>query len=165
MRLVLFQPEIAGNVGAAIRAAACFGAGVDIVEPCGFPPDDRALKRAAMDYGALAAPIRHASWAAFLDSAERRAGRLALLTTKAETPLWNEDLLESDLFMIGQESSGVPAAVREACDLALRIPIAAGARSLNAATAAAIALAEARRQNGGGGRTAGPPFDRDGGRG
>ena len=61
MRLVLFQPEIAGNAGAAIRAAACFGAGVDIVEPCGFPPDDRALKRAAMDYGALAPPVRHAA--------------------------------------------------------------------------------------------------------
>lgn len=148
MRLVLFQPEIAGNAGATIRAAACFGAGVDIVEPCGFPPDDRALRRAAMDYGAIAPPVRHASWAAFLDSAERRGGRLALLTTKADTAIWDMSLLESDLFMIGQESAGVPPAVRDACDLALRIPIAAGARSLNAATAAAIALAEARRQNG-----------------
>lgn len=149
MRLVLFQPEIAGNAGAAIRAAACFGAGVDIVEPCGFPPDDRAFKRAAMDYGAIAPPVRHASWAAYLASAERRAGRLVLLTTKAEAALWDAGLLESDLFMIGQESAGVPAAVRDACDLALRIPIAAGARSLNAATAAAIALAEARRQSSG----------------
>lgn len=148
MRLVLFQPEIAGNVGAAIRAAACFGAGVDIVEPCGFPPDDRALKRAAMDYGALAAPVRHASWTAYLESAERRAGRLVLLTTKAATAIWDAALTESDLFIIGQESAGVPAAVREACALAVRIPIATGARSLNAATASAIALAEARRQNG-----------------
>ncbi len=152
MRLVLFQPEIAGNVGAAIRAAACFGAGVDIVEPCGFPPDDRALRRAAMDYGAIAAPVRHASWAAYLHSAERRAGRLVLLTTKAAAALWDSTLRETDLFMIGQESAGVPPAVRDACDLALRIPIAAGARSLNAATSAAIALAEARRQTGWRGR-------------
>ena len=148
MRLVLYQPEIAGNVGAAIRAAACFGAAVDIVEPCGFPPDDRTLKRAAMDYGALSSPVRHASWTAFLASAERGSGRLVVLTTKATRALWDGDLGDSDLFMIGRESAGVPDAVRDACDLALRIPIAAGARSLNAATAAAIALAEARRRTG-----------------
>ncbi len=146
MRLVLFQPEIAGNAGAAIRAAACFGAGVDIVEPCGFPPDDRALKRAAMDYGALAPPVRHASWAAFQESAERRAGRLVLLTTKAAKTLWEAELRDTDLFLIGQESAGVPGDVRDACDLAVRIPIAEGARSLNAAAAAAIALAEAKRR-------------------
>jgi tRNA (cytidine/uridine-2'-O-)-methyltransferase len=148
VRLVLFQPEIAGNVGAAIRAAACFEAGVDIVEPCGFPPDDRALKRAAMDYGALASPVRHASWTAFLASAKRGGGRLALLTTKADTAIFDAALRADDFFVVGQESAGVPAAVRESCALAVRIPIAAGARSLNAATAAAIALAEARRQTG-----------------
>lgn len=154
MRLVLFQPEIAGNAGAAIRAAACFGAGVDIVEPCGFPPDDRALKRAAMDYGALAAPVRHPSWSAFEESAERRSGRLVLLTTKSDAAIWDADLSECDLFVIGRESAGVTPEVRDACDLALRIPIAEGARSLNAATAAAIALCEARRQIGWRGRVA-----------
>ena len=87
MRLVLYQPEIAQNAGAAIRAAACFGAGVDIIEPCGFPPDAKGLKRAAMDYGALAPPTLHSSWNAFLESAERRSGRLLLLSTKATTPL------------------------------------------------------------------------------
>lgn len=148
MRLVLYQPEIAGNAGAAIRAAACFEAGVDIVEPCGFPADDRALKRAAMDYGALAAPVRHATWDAFLTSARRAGGRLVLLTTKVEAAIYDAGLQADDLFLIGQESAGVPASVRDACDLALRIPIATGARSLNAATAAAIALAEARRQTG-----------------
>jgi len=148
VRLVLFQPEIAGNVGAAIRTAACFGAGVDIIEPCGFPADDRTLKRAAMDYAALAPPRRHASWAAFTGSAERGSGRLVLLTTKADAAIYDCALKASDLFIIGQESAGVPDAVRAASDLAVRIPVAPGARSLNAATAAAIALAEARRQCG-----------------
>jgi len=148
VRLVLFQPEIAGNVGAAIRSAACFGAGVDIIEPCGFPADDRTLKRAAMDYASLAPPVRHASWAAFAASAERRSGRLVLLTTKADAAIFDAALEESDLFLVGQESAGVPDAVRRACDLAVRIPTASGARSLNAATAAAIALAETRRRLG-----------------
>ncbi|MFN0025387.1 MAG: tRNA (cytidine(34)-2'-O)-methyltransferase [Parvularculaceae bacterium] len=148
MRLALYQPEIAGNAGAAIRAAACFGAGVDIIEPCGFPPDARALRRAALDYGALAPPRLHASWAAFCQRPERLSGRLILLSTKAAVPLWDCQFHQPDIVMIGQESAGVPDAVRDACDLAVRIPIADGARSLNAAAAAAIALAEARRQTG-----------------
>jgi tRNA (cytidine/uridine-2'-O-)-methyltransferase len=148
VRLVLFQPEIAGNVGAAMRAAACFDAGLDIIEPCGFPPDARGLKRAAMDYGAHIAPTLHASWRAFEESDVRRSGRLVLLTTKAELALWDFKFSTSDLLMIGQESAGAPADVRAACEAALVIPIAAAARSLNAATAGAIALAEMRRQVG-----------------
>ncbi|WP_278359970.1 tRNA (cytidine(34)-2'-O)-methyltransferase, partial [Zymomonas mobilis] len=46
MRIALFQPDIAGNVGTILRTAACFGVGVDIIEPCGFAFSDRALKRA-----------------------------------------------------------------------------------------------------------------------
>jgi len=148
VRLALFQPEIAQNAGAAIRAAACFGAGVDIIEPCGFPPDARGLRRTAMDYGALAAPTLHPSWSAFFDSAERRSGRLILLSTKATLSLWDYRFDRSDLLMIGKESAGVPADVRAQCEASLFIPIAPGARSLNAAASGAIALAEARRQLG-----------------
>jgi tRNA (cytidine/uridine-2'-O-)-methyltransferase len=148
VRLVLFQPEIAQNAGGAIRVAACFGAGVDIIEPCGFPPDARGLRRTAMDYGALAAPVLHASWPAFRVSPERKTGRLILLSTKATQSLWNFRFELSDLLMIGQESAGVPEDVRAACDAGLVIPIAPGARSLNAAASGAIALAEARRQLG-----------------
>ncbi len=146
MRLVLYQPEIAQNVGAAIRAAACFGAGIDIIEPCGFPADAKGLKRAALDYRALAAPVLHPGWTQFLASAERRGGRLVLLTTKADPSIWDFGFRRGDLVMTGQESTGVPGDVRAACDAAVRIPIAPEARSLNLATAAAIALAEAARQ-------------------
>ena len=148
MRLVLYQPEIAQNAGAGIRAAACFGAGVDIIEPCGFPPDAKGLKRAAMDYGAIAPPTLHSSWRAFSHSVERRSGRLILLSTKGTAALWDFAFAETDLLLIGQESAGVPDEVRAACDSLIRIPIASRARSLNAAAAGAIALAEMRRQVG-----------------
>lgn len=148
MRLVLYQPEIAQNVGAAIRAAACFGAAIDIIEPCGFPADAKGLRRAAMDYGALAPSVVHPSWAQFLESEARRAGRLILLSTKAEASIWDFRLEAGDLLLIGQESAGVPADVRDACDAALKIPLAPGARSLNAAATGAVALAEMRRQVG-----------------
>lgn len=148
MRLILYQPEIARNAGASIRAAACFGAGVDIIEPCGFPADAKDLKRVAMDYGALAAPTRHPSWPAFVESAASRSGRLVLLSTKSDAPIWSFRFTKGDFVMVGRESAGVPPDVRDACDVTLVIPIAAGARSLNAAAAAAIALAEMRRQVG-----------------
>ncbi|NWG92572.1 MAG: tRNA (cytidine(34)-2'-O)-methyltransferase, partial [Parvularculaceae bacterium] len=114
MRIVLYQPEIAQNAGAAIRAAACFGAGVDIVEPCGFPADAKGLKRVAMDYGAIAPPVLHASWSAFLEAAANRTGRLILLSTKASQSLWDFAFAASDLLLIGRESAGVPDAVRGA---------------------------------------------------
>ena len=146
MRLVLYQPEIAQNVGAAIRAAACFGAGVDIVSPCGFPADARGLRRAAMDYGALAPPVLHPSWRHYLS--DRDGGRLILLSTKGSVSLYEHQFDLADSLLIGQESAGVPEEVRAACPVVLRIPIAPGARSLNAAATGAIALAEFRRQVG-----------------
>jgi tRNA (cytidine/uridine-2'-O-)-methyltransferase len=50
MRIALFEPEIAGNVGAVLRLGACLGAAVDLIEPLGFNWDDRRVRRAAMDY-------------------------------------------------------------------------------------------------------------------
>ena len=55
MRLALFQPDIPQNVGAAIRLTACLGVSLDIIEPCAFPLNDRALRRVALDYAPLAA--------------------------------------------------------------------------------------------------------------
>src|SRR3954451_17189666 len=87
MRLALFQPDIPQNLGAALRLGACLGVPVEVIEPCGFPLSDAGVRRAAMDYGALAELVRHAGWADFLASADRRAGRLLLFTTKGAEPL------------------------------------------------------------------------------
>lgn len=146
MRLALYQPDIPQNVGAAIRAAACFGAGIDVIEPCGFPLDSREVRRVAMDYGAAAAPHAHAGWTAFLESVG--ASRLVLLTTKADETVWEFSFRPDDIILMGRESAGAPDEVHDRADARLRIPLAPGARSLNVATAAAVALAEARRQSG-----------------
>lgn len=146
MRIALFQPDIAGNVGTILRLAACFGAGVDIIEPCGFPFSDRALKRAGLDYGARADVTRHADWAAFRADA---AGRLVLLTTRGHVRLPDAGFAADDILLFGSESAGAPAAVHDAADLTVRIPLRPGFRSLNVAVAAGIALAEALRQTGG----------------
>lgn len=144
MRIVLVEPDIPQNVGAAIRAAACFGAAVEIIGPCGFALDSREVRRVAMDYGLLA-PVRlHAGWRAFRDRAE--PARLVLLTTKAQESLWDFRFAPGDAILLGRESAGAPTEVHAAVEARVRIPMAPGARSLNLAVAAAVALAEARRQ-------------------
>jgi tRNA (cytidine/uridine-2'-O-)-methyltransferase len=148
MRLALFQPDLAGNVGTILRTAACFGVAVDLIEPCGFPFSDRALKRAGMDYAAMAQITRHADWAAFEAAlAARRGARLVLFTTTADAaPLPNARFEPGDVLLFGSESRGAPAEVHERADLRVRIPQVEGTRSLNLAVAAGIGLAEALRQ-------------------
>jgi tRNA (cytidine/uridine-2'-O-)-methyltransferase len=146
MRLALFQPDQAGNVGTVIRLAACLAVPLDIVEPCGFPFSDRALKRAGMDYAELAAVTRHASWSAF---ETRLPGRLVLFTTRGALPLPEAAFARGDTLIFGSESRGAPAEVHARADLRVRIPQAPGTRSLNLAVAAGIGLAEALRQTGG----------------
>lgn len=146
MRLGLFQPDIPQNLGAAIRIAACFDAPLDIIEPCGFPLNDKAIRRAALDYGGLAAIERHSSWRAFLASPARGGGRLVVFSTSGDTSLWDFAFAPTDTLLFGRESAGVTEEVRAEADALVRIPLAAGARSLNVAVAAAVGLAEARRQ-------------------
>ena len=148
MRLALFEPDIPQNTGALLRLAACFGAAVDLIEPCGFLFDDRRLRRAALDYAALVAVRRHASWSAFLAERDPRS-RLILLTTGGNVPLHRFEFAAADTLLLGRESAGVPAFVHDAAVARVVIPLQAGARSLNVALAGAIALAEALRQTGG----------------
>ncbi len=147
MRLVLYQPDIPQNAGTILRLAACLGVGVDIVEPCGFVWSEPRLRRAGMDYLEFAEVARHSSWDAFL--ARRRPGRLVLLTTRGAVPLPAARFQADDQLLLGRESAGVPDEVHDAADLAVRVPMVAGARSLNVAVTAGIVLAEALRQSGG----------------
>jgi tRNA (cytidine/uridine-2'-O-)-methyltransferase len=144
MRLAVYQPDIATNLGAMIRIAACFGVPMDVIEPCGFPLSSRDIRRVALDYGGLADLRRHDSWEAYCGAA--RAGRLVLLSTSRAVPLWDFAFAPEDTLMMGRESAGVPDDVRAACDAAVTIPMPGGGRSLNVSVAAGIALAEALRQ-------------------
>ncbi len=143
MRIALYQPEIAGNVGAVLRLGACLGVAVDLIEPLGFQWDDKRVRRTAMDYIDEVDITRHRDWASFRAA---RPGRLVLLTTKGTTSLYDDVFAPDDILIIGKESAGVPDHVAAACGLAVRIPIRAAVRSLNLATAAALALGEALRQ-------------------
>src|SRR5688572_26076946 len=143
MRLALHQPDQAGNVGAILRLAACLDVPVDIIEPCGFAFSDRALKRAGMDYAEMANVVRHSGWDAFSSATP---GRVVLLTTQGDVRLPEARFEPDDVVLLGSESRGVPPKVHDSAALRVRIPQAAGTRSLNIAVAAGIAVAEALRQ-------------------
>jgi tRNA (cytidine/uridine-2'-O-)-methyltransferase len=127
--------------------AACFAVPVDIIEPAGFPWDHAKLRRAGMDYRDLAQVTRHLSWSAF--QADRGPGRLVLLTTRADLSPYEFTFAADDVLLLGRESAGVPEDVHQSCQARLRIPMVAGARSLNVAVAAALSVGEALRQCGG----------------
>ena len=145
MRLALFQPAIPQNVGACIRLSACFGVELHVIEPTGFHFDDRAMKRAALDYGPLGHMVRHADWDAF--QRDRGAGRLVLFTTRGAEPLTDFRFEADDMLLFGSEPSGAPDHVHAAADARVLIPLKPGARSLNLAVSAGIACWEWARQS------------------
>jgi tRNA (cytidine/uridine-2'-O-)-methyltransferase len=147
MRLALFQPDIPQNVGACIRLSACFGVELHVIEPTGFRFDDRAMKRAALDYGPLSHLTRHADWGAF--QAARGSGRLVLFTTKGAERLDDFVFQADDTLLFGRESAGAPDFVHEAADARVFIPIRPETRSLNLSVSAGTALFQALRTTGG----------------
>jgi tRNA (cytidine/uridine-2'-O-)-methyltransferase len=149
MQVALFQPDNAVNVGAVLRLAACLGVPVMIVEPCGFVWDQRRLRRVGLDYLERVALTRLPSWSAFETRRRAEGRRLVLLTTRAATRHDAVGYQAGDVLLGGRESLGVPDAVHASADLRVRVPLAAGCRSLNVVTALAIVLGEALRQTGG----------------
>jgi tRNA (cytidine/uridine-2'-O-)-methyltransferase len=146
LRIALFEPDIAPNVGTILRLGACLGVGIDVIEPCGFVWSEPKLRRAGMDYLDRVELRRHTSWQRY--AAEARPQRLVLLTTRGATRLPAFEFAAGDTLLLGCESAGVPDFVHEAADARVAIPLMPGMRSLNVAIAGAIALGEALRQLG-----------------
>ena len=149
MRLALFQPDIPQNTGTLLRLGACLDFAVDIIEPCGFIFNEKAMRRAGMDYLEQVSYRRHNSWQDFL--AYRAAhpeeyGRLVLMSTHASEPYTDFSFQPNDIILMGRESAGVPEDVHNQADAHLLIPMNPKARSINMAISAAIVVGEALRQ-------------------
>lgn len=143
MRVALFQPDIAGNVGAVLRIGACLATPVDLIEPMGFAWDDKRVARAGMDYIDHVEITRHTGWDSF---AGQVTGRIVLLTTKGATPLHDFAFAPDDILLFGSESAGAPEHVHARADARVVIPMAAGMRSINLSVSVGIVLAEGLRQ-------------------
>ena len=144
LKIVLFQPEIAGNVGAIIRNCAVFGADLHIIEPCGFPFDINRIKKSALDYLQYVKIFRHQSFDVFLEAnLQPKNSRLILATTKASDNLFDFKFLENDFIIFGTESSGAPKHVHNSADFRVKIFMEGVFRSINIATSTGIFLAKA----------------------
>jgi len=144
MKIALYQPEIAGNVGTMLRLAACMDVEMDIIEPCGFPFDMKKIRRAGMDYIEYVKINRYSSFEEFLEV--NVGSRVVLLTTKASEDYTDFKFRESDILMAGRETAGVPSEVAEACDARVKIVMKNNMRCLNVAVSVAMVLGEAVRQ-------------------
>ena len=148
VELALYQPDIAQNTGAMLRLGACLGVRVHIIHPTGFAFSKQAMKRGGLDYLEHADFVEHASHAHFSEWQRAAGRRLVLLSTKAATSAYGASYADSDVLLVGRESAGVPDAVAAEADLAVRIPMREGMRSLNVAMSACLVLGEALRQTG-----------------
>lgn len=146
--VVLFQPEIPPNTGNIIRMCANTGSELHLVEPLGFALEDKALRRAGLDYHEYARVVRHADWASC--QAHFAGRRLFAMTTKGHGSPYDTALQAGDVFVFGRETSGLPPEVLAefAADRRLRLPMLPGQRSLNLSNAAAVTVFEAWRQSG-----------------
>jgi tRNA (cytidine/uridine-2'-O-)-methyltransferase len=146
MHIALFQPDIPPNTGTILRLCACLDVTAHIIEPAGFAVSDRTFRRAGMDYLDQVSLMRHDSWAKFEEWRAERHYRLILFTTKGATSYLDFRYDASDILLFGRETAGVPEEVAAAADARVKIPIKPPLRSLNVATAAAMAVGEALRQ-------------------
>lgn len=146
VELALYQPDIPQNTGTLMRLGACFGVVIHVIHPTGFAFSERSFRRAGMDYLEKALLIEHASFAAFNQWRSEAGRRLVLLTTKARQSAYSVQYRDSDILMVGRETAGVPESVAATADLAIRIPMRDGLRSINVALAATLVLGEAMRQ-------------------
>lgn len=137
MRLAVFQPDIAANLGAICRTAACFNLPVDVIMPCGFPFSEKAFRRSAMDYADHVSLQLHDDWSAFEETLSGR--RLVLMTTKGAVRLDRFRFSEGDTILFGRESAGVPETLHKRADARVMIPLEQGMRSLNVSVCAGIA--------------------------
>jgi len=145
LHIVLYQPEIPHNAGAAGRTCVAVGAKLWLVRPMGFQVDHRHLRRAGLDYW------RHLVWEAVDDwpaLLARLPQRTPWFFSKHATKLYTEARFErGDVLVFGSESRGLPDSLLDGhADRCLRIPTRPEVRSLNLSVSVGIAAYEARRQ-------------------
>ena len=145
LKIALFEPDIPQNTAAIIRACACLGAKLEIIEPCGFLLNDKRFKRVVMDYMDEKEIRFYKNSDHFFESKENQ--RIVLMTTKASVSYTTFKFDKNDTILFGRESAGVPDRIHKLIKNRLKIPMKNNKRSLNIASSVSIILAESLKQN------------------
>ena len=146
LNIVLLEPEIPANTGNIGRTCCATGTRLHLIEPLGFQINEKALRRAGMDYWDKLDVVVYESYQDFCE--KNPDAKIYYATTKAPNK-YSDAKFEDDCFiMFGKESAGIPESIlvnnQETC---IRIPMNPEIRSLNLSNSAAIVLYEALRQN------------------
>ena len=146
LNIVLYEPEIPANTGKIGRTCVATGTRLHLIEPLGFLLNEKALRRAGMDYWPELDVVRYINWEDFL--AKNPQAKIYMATTKGRK-VYTEVSYEPDCYlMFGKESAGIPEEIlKQYSDTCVRIPMIGETRSLNLSNSVAIVLYEALRQN------------------
>ena len=147
LNIVLYEPEIPANTGNIGRTCVATGTRLHLIEPLGFRLDEKAIRRAGMDYWKDLDVTTYVNWQ---DFCEKNPGAKIYMATTKGRHVYTEVSYEPDCYiMFGKESAGIPEEIlvdhKEDC---VRIPMVGDIRSLNLGNSVAIVLYEALRQNG-----------------
>lgn len=147
MNIVLFEPEMPANTGNIGRTCVATDTKLHLIEPLGFKINEKAVKRAGLDYWDKLDVTVYSDYQDFLD--RNPGARIYMATTKAQK-VYTEVEYEPDCFlMFGKESAGIPEEILiENQGTCVRIPMWGDIRSLNLSNSVSIVLYEALRQNG-----------------
>lgn len=146
MNIILHEPEIPANTGNIGRTCAATGTSLHLIKPLGFSLDEKALRRAGLDYWSKLDVHVYENFEDFLD--KNPNAKIYMATTKAHQT-YDQAEYEPDCFiMFGKESAGIPEEILvDYEDTCVRIPMNENIRSLNLSNSVAIVLYEALRQN------------------
>jgi len=145
VEIVLYQPEIAGNVGACIRLSANTNIPLNIIKPLGFNFQENKIRRAGLDYHDLASVSMYEDWNEFKN--EINLDNVVYLSSKGKKNIWDVELKEYSHLIFGPESVGLPDDIIKDSKNILTIPMASDSRSINLANAVSIVAYEYLRQN------------------
>ena len=145
MEVVLYQPEIAGNVGACIRLSANTNIPLNIVKPLGFNFQENKIRRAGLDYHDLASVSMYEDWNEF--KRDINLDKVAYLSSKGSKNIWDIELKQYSHLVFGPESVGLPKEILKDSHNTITIPMNSDSRSINLANAVSIVAYEYLRQN------------------
>ena len=146
LNIVLYEPEIPSNTGNIGRTCVATGTRLHLIEPLGFRLNEKAIKRAGMDYRSDLDVTTYVNYEEFL---EKNPGAKIYMATTKSRQTYTEVSYEPDCYiMFGKESAGIPEEILvKHPDTCVRIPMIGETRSLNLSNSVAIVLYEALRQN------------------
>lgn len=149
LNVVLYQPEIPYNTGAAIRLCAAFGAKLHLIRPYGFFLQNKEMKRAAVGYIEKIELIEHDTFEEFLKNIS--PARIYAFTKRGDVDIdkfCSKINYSSPIYLLfGRETNGLPEEILSAAT-SVRIPMAPGVRCMNLASAIACAMYEVKRNDG-----------------